>query len=311
MSAPPVPQPLPPAAAPSAQTLLSEGRIWQASGLGRSNTPCLGSGFAALDALLPGGGWPTRALIEILQPEGSHAEWRLLAPALSRLLCPPTGKQPSGSPSPERAARRPAGRRHSAPARGMPAPLLLINPPHQPHLPGLQALGLPGEQLVWVRTGSGREGLRQALWATEQAIKAQATCAVLSWLPQARPEQIRRLQALALNSPAPVFLVREQASAAQSSAAPLRLLLQSPPGPGLGPLSVRVLKRRGPAHEEALLLPNSWPATLLLNLPERLRRPNSAPALPTLVPASTPRSTPVEPLDHGTPALARPAAWLQ
>ena len=60
--------------------------------------------------------------------------------------------------------------------------------------------------------------------------------AVLAWLPEARPEQIRRLQVNALSSDAPAFLVRPERVGQQSSAAPLRLRREVPNGvnPGAG-----------------------------------------------------------------------------
>ena len=59
--------------------------LWRASDLGRSAAPVCPSGFAALDAELPGGGWPCGQLTEVLQPEAGWREWRLLAPCLARL----------------------------------------------------------------------------------------------------------------------------------------------------------------------------------------------------------------------------------
>ncbi|APW47500.1 hypothetical protein [Rhodoferax antarcticus] len=52
-----------------------------AAGEGRT----LPSGHAALDAQLPGGGWPVGASCEILQPQAGQGEWRLLLPALRSL----------------------------------------------------------------------------------------------------------------------------------------------------------------------------------------------------------------------------------
>jgi protein ImuA len=46
----------------------------------------------------------------------------------------------------------------------------------------------------------------ERLWATEQILQAGPVGAVLAWLPQARPEQIRRLQIHAQSCDAPVFL---------------------------------------------------------------------------------------------------------
>lgn len=217
--------------------LLADPRLWRAASLGSCTSPCIPSGFDALDAELPGGGWPTRSICEILQAQGGVAEWRLLGPTLRALL--------QGQPA--RQLPQPSKKKSKA-AAPPPRPVLLINPPYAPHLPGLRAHGLSEKQLVWVAPPRAE----QALWATEQAIKANAAAAVLAWLPAARPEQIRRLQAAALASNAPVFLFRPLAAQMQSSAAPLRLLLS----PGAAwQLELQILKRRGPALEEALRLP--------------------------------------------------------
>lgn len=42
--------------------------LWLGHQLGRARDDGLPSGFAALDAQLPGGGWPRRALTELLLP---------------------------------------------------------------------------------------------------------------------------------------------------------------------------------------------------------------------------------------------------
>ena len=284
-SATPAPPPLSPPQArnPDLPTLPgSLGALWRGSELARSTSPCHSSGFAALDAELPGGGWPTQQLSEILLARPGACEWRLLGPALHGLLV--------GSPAAAPQAR-PGKRGRSGPAASPSArrPLLLINPPLPPHLPGLAGHGISAAQLVWIAPGNAAH----ALWAAEQAIKADAAAAVLVWLPEARPEQIRRLQAAALGARAPVFVLRPAAIAQpQSSAAPLRLLLE--PGPDWT-LRVRLLKRRGPMHEGWLTLP-SLPAGLGRILAPRLLQP----ALPA--PSPSPE------LPHEQAALARAAA---
>ena len=116
----------------------------------------------------------------------------------------------------------------------------------------------------------------------EQAIKSQAASAVLAWLDGARPEQIRRLQAAALNSPVPIFLMRPDSAATQSSAAPLRLRLSQPAasrGEAPGLLEVLVIKRRGPAMVQPLQL-HSLPPRLQQSLPARLRQGVAPPQPP-------------------------------
>src|SRR5574343_1804684 len=131
-----------------------QGRLWRGNSFGATTEPVLSSGFDGLDAELPGGGWPLRGVTELLTPQPGVLEWRLLAPALHRWWA--SQALPATGPG-----RRP--RQAAAPLRS----LLLVNPPHTPHLPGLQALGLPPSALIWVAARTPTD----ALWATEQAIK--------------------------------------------------------------------------------------------------------------------------------------------
>ena len=277
---------LPPAAAAAADTqslaaansarlaALLRAQVWRASSLGAGRSTCVGSGFAALDAELPGGGWPTQSLSEILSDSVAALEWRLLAPALRLLLAS--------------APIRPAKRGSSAAVKHTERPLLLINPPLTPHLPGLQRAQLPAHRLIWIAP----ETPAQQLWALEQAIKANASAAIMAWLPRAAPEQIRRLQSCAQVMDAPIFLFRPLSTQTQSSAAPLRLCVSA--GPGLT-LQVQVLKRRGPVHEACLSLP-AMPADLAQVLTPRMH------AL-TLARVQAPATIAVE----ARHALARPA----
>ncbi|RTL41719.1 MAG: recombinase RecA [Burkholderiales bacterium] len=257
-----------------------QGRLWRGNSLGRTAEPVLASGFEALDAELPGGGWPLRAVTELLTPQAGVLEWRLLGPALR-------GWWAGQAPPAPRASARSASRRPRPAPSALLRSLLLINPPHIPHLPGLQGLGLPASALVWVTARTPAE----SLWAAEQAIKSQVT--VLAWLPEARPEQVRRLQVAALGSSAPAFLVRPERQRTQSSAAPLRLVVQ--PGEGWA-LDVHLLKRRGPAHEGWLALP-AIPGAVEPLLTAARRQPQPAP---------TPTPTPITPPTERPDALARP-----
>lgn len=291
-----------------------QAQVWRASSLGggsaASQAPAVSSGFAALDAELPGGGWPLQSLSEILCDSVATLEWRLLAPALRLLLAdaPGTGLRAATLGARRSRARMPAGapplKRPSAAASATASsqqPLLLINPPLSPHLPGLQACGLPAQRLIWVAP----ETPAQQLWALEQAIKANASAAILAWLPQARPEQIRRLQSCAQAMQAPVFLFRPLAMAGQSSAAPLRVSLST--GPGWN-LQLNILKRRGPLHEGVLSLP-ALPADLgrvltpqMLHLAQQSR---AATRQPTASPV--PVATTLHATAEARHALARPA----
>lgn len=209
-------------------------RLWRAHELSHGHQVSVPTGFATLDTELPDGGWPCGSLTEVLQAQPSLLEWRLVGPCLSQL----------------------AGQRSIA----------LIGPPKPPHLPGLRHLGLSEERLVWIRA----EAPSERLWATEQLVRANAAAAVLTWLPQARPEQLRRLQVLAQGCEGPVFVFRPLAARHDPSPAPLRLLATPTQD---WALAVQILKRRGPVHEGPLTL-SSIPGGLQHVLTTRTLRPS-------------------------------------
>lgn len=65
---------------------LPAGSVWQASRLAQAGGAVLPTGFAALDAELPGGGWPAGALIELLADRPGVGELSLLLPLLGATL---------------------------------------------------------------------------------------------------------------------------------------------------------------------------------------------------------------------------------
>ncbi len=205
--------------------------VWRADQLQQAPQAVLASGHAELDAELPGGGWPVGQLSEVLQAQGGLHEWRLLLPALKQAV-----------------------------ARGA---LVLIGAPHWPHLPALVAAGIPAAQLLRIDAHTPAE----RLWASEQVLRCRDLGALMAWLPQARPEQLRRLQLASTATQALVFAFRPEAARHESSPAPLRLTLRT--APDEQGLSVELLKRRGPVSERPLTLLAPMPVMAAL----RKRRP--------------------------------------
>jgi len=202
--------------------------LWRAHQVARPQEAVAASGFAELDAVLPGGGWPHGVLTELLLPHPGVGELRLLAPALAAL-------------------------------QGAQRSVMLFDPPAAPCAWALGALGLDVQRLLLVR---GRDGLRgrarellpaaDTLWALEQSLKSGHLGAALAWLPaRLRADALRRLQLAAQAHDGPVFLLRGAEMRSKPSAAPLRLLLQ-PAGPDA--LRVQLLKRRGPPLAQPLIL---------------------------------------------------------
>jgi protein ImuA len=203
--------------------------VWRADALACAAGATVASGHGALDAELPGGGWPLGAISEILQPPGVCQEWRLLLPALTRT----------------------------------PGPVVLVGPPQVPFGPGLAAQGLDARRLLWV----GAVAPAARLWATEQALRCAEVVAVLAWLPQVRTEQLRRLQLAAQTHSKLLFVLRPAAAQSESSPAVLRLLLVRALAADVASdaLRVQILKRRGAPLAHTLVL-SARPAGLAVLL---------------------------------------------
>jgi protein ImuA len=215
-------------------------QLWQGEEVNPQDSSIVSSGHRMLDTALPGAGWMPGAITELLIEESGVGEIRLLARSLRDLT---------------------ANKSRS---------VVFIAPPWQPNLAAFRAMKIPTSKLVWVKAPED-----QVLWAAEQALKQEGIGAVLIWLPEARPDALRRLQVAAQESQALAFLFRPLKAAKQSSAAPLRMVCK----PILPPnaqtmnrrewmqtvmLEIDIIKRRGP----------------LLGKPLQLRLPVLTPALP-------------------------------
>lgn len=198
------------------------------------------TGYDALDAELPGGGWPADALIEVLQPAQTHAEWPLLLPGLAARMRQGSAQAVGGG------SRR----------------LVLVAPPFLPFVPSLRAAGIGPERLCCVQKSAGRKASSWAVdmaWACEQALHCRDVLAVLAWLPDLPLPVLRRLQLAAASQGRPLWLWGGLEASRRSSPAALRLQLEAGDAKASGTLQVRLLKRKGPALDKALRLPRvSW-----------------------------------------------------
>jgi hypothetical protein len=152
----------------------------------------LSTGFAQLDAVLPGGGWPVGAITELMPDAQGIGELSLLLPALAQL---------------SRAGRYVAW----------------IAPPCLPYPPALARHGLALERLLLVQT----RDTQTLLWATEQALRCPAIGAVLAWPAALDDRRLRRLQLAAEAGGSCGLLYRPPAAAQQPSPAALRLRLRA------------------------------------------------------------------------------------
>ncbi|MEJ2654396.1 MAG: hypothetical protein P8Z69_03605, partial [Acidihalobacter sp.] len=116
------------------ESLLQHSGIWRGPSPDRRTADTIASGWAELDARLPGGGWPRGALTELTLSRRAIGELGLLMPALARL---------------SRENRW----------------IALVGPPYIPYAPAWQVSGLDVARLLWIETHSATD----QLWAIEQS----------------------------------------------------------------------------------------------------------------------------------------------
>jgi len=191
---------------PSLELVLQHPGIWRGNQRAQTADDALPTGFAALDALLPGGGWPRGALTEVLLSRQGIGELRLLTPALARL----------------------------SEADGW---LAWVAPPYVPYAAALAATGIDLRRLLVAKPRSEAD----AWWTAEQALRSGACGALLAWLRAADERRMRRLQLAAETGHTWGVLFRHARAAQDRSPAALRLLLE----PSTEGLAVHVIKRRG------------------------------------------------------------------
>ncbi len=204
--------------------------VWRGGELEHAAQPPVATSHAALDAQLPGGGWPTGTLSEVLHDEAGIGEVTFLAGALAR-------------------------------ASARERMVAWIDPPHLPYAPALAQAGLALDRCLVVRPANRED----ALWAAEQALKSGACGAVLLWLDEKgavrRHDEyawLRRLQMAAQSGRAMAVCYRSTAAERVSTPAHLRVVLSSQDGT----LRIRIPKRRGPPLGKAISI-QTQPAMLV------------------------------------------------
>jgi protein ImuA len=172
-------------------TLTEQGRIWTARDARETTVAAISSGYAELDALLPGHGWPLGAVTEILYPELGCGELRLLLPALAR-----------SSQQDERWQ-------------------LWLNAPLPPCVPALQHWGFNTQRLLLAHTSRPVD----VCHSLEKSLQSGGCQAAVVWLTQLDKALMRRIQLAAESARVAVFMLRPSQFQNQPSVASLRLAI--------------------------------------------------------------------------------------
>ncbi|MCC2656241.1 MAG: hypothetical protein K0Q76_1349 [Panacagrimonas sp.] len=187
---------------PDPRTLLGT-KVWRAHE--QAQIKAEPTGFAALDRVLPGGGWPLGAVSEVLHARPGVGELSLALPLLARLT----------------QAQR---------------PIAFVAPPMLPYAPRLVGAGVKLSHVLVVEPAQAQD----RLWCSEQLLRAAAG-AVLLWIDKADTQWLRRLQLAAEENEGCVLVYRPDRFAAESTPSALRLRMWREQGAP----QVQVLKCRG------------------------------------------------------------------
>ena len=179
--------------------------LWRGRDTAHISVTRLKTGFAELDAVLPGSGWPTNALVEIVAAQWGIGELQLLLPVIAQL-----------------------SRQHYW--------IVWIAPPYLPYAPALDQSDVHLSRILVL---SPKDANHDTLWSMEKILRAEACGMALAWPEKLTSRSMRRLQlaAEAGNSLGVVFRTTDPGV----SPAALRLHLSTQDNL----LQVRILKARG------------------------------------------------------------------
>ena len=190
-------------------------------GVRRDAADALPSGFEALDAALPGGGWARGGVTELLCDAPGIGELSLLLPMLRALTA--------------------AGRR-----------IALVAPPHVPYAPAFVNAGVDPDGLLVVECPRDAD----ALWAAELLLREGAVAALALWAPRTTPARQRRLQLAAAEGGAVAVVYRPGAARAEHAPVSARIALAVRDGR----LELELLKLRGGCPGTVRIEPSAFDA---------------------------------------------------
>ncbi len=187
------------------QLLQDQPLLWKAGSMADSRGRIIETGHDALDALLPGGGWPASGIMEFILPAWGSGELHLLMPLLQTLA-----------------------------QQGY--WVVLLAPPHIPYAPYLNSRNITLERLLVIPQTVSQQ---DCLWAMEKLLRAKSCGVVLGWPRKISDKLVRRLQLAAEAGQSLGILFRLQQG--KTSPAAFRFRLQ----PRANGLVVEVIKARG------------------------------------------------------------------
>ncbi len=169
------------------------------------------TGFAQLDAILPGRGWPNKGLVEVITPYWGMGELQLLIPLMRSIV--EQGKW-----------------------------ILWISPPYLLYAPALVQAGINTEQLLVVKLDTS---CKDALWSMEKALQTENCGLVLAWQNWLPRKVLRRLQLAADTGDTLGVLFKNNDSEHSPSSTRLKIEDSWSENAGFNESEVTLIKARG------------------------------------------------------------------
>ncbi|MSR11121.1 MAG: translesion DNA synthesis-associated protein ImuA [Gammaproteobacteria bacterium] len=184
--------------------------LWRGCNLAGQGSHGRSTGFPQLDAILPGQGWPTKGLMEIVSPYWGMGELQLLIPLMRSIV--ELGQW-----------------------------ILWISPPYLLYAPALVQAGINTEQVLVVRLDTS---CKDALWSMEKALQTETCGLVLAWQNWLPSKVLRRLQLAADTGNTLGVIFKHHDS--KHSPSPIRLQIKdSPHATGFNEAEITLVKARG------------------------------------------------------------------
>ena len=220
---------------PTIEQLLESNRnLWRGRDHKGESSDTIATGFAELDTMLPGGGWPMQGLIEMVSERWGVGELQLFLPLMRHLI-----------------------------ARG--SWVLWIAPPYSPYAPGLAQAGIDLRRILIVGgsnaplkseafygkksapepVSSERLSSKEALWSMEKALQTQHCGLVLAWHSQLPQPTLRRLQLAAITGKTLGVVFMSKNSEHSPSSMRLKIKSSESDGAESAYAEVGLLKARG------------------------------------------------------------------
>lgn len=193
------------------ELLHSNPTLWRGCDMAGQGFHGHSTGFSPLDDILPGRGWPSSGLVEVVSPHWGMGELQLLIPLMRRVV--EQGKW-----------------------------IMWISPPYLLYAPALIQAGINTEQVLVVKLDTS---CKDALWSMEKALQTENCGLVLAWQNWLPNKVLRRLQLAAETGGTMGVLFKHRDS--KYSPSPLRLEIKdSMPSSGqFSETEITVTKARG------------------------------------------------------------------